>query len=125
MHILLVEATYCTRYPPSGLLKLASYHRVKGDSVELIRGCSFPDRKPDKVYVISLFTWGWKEIWEAVRYYKGLFSIAEICLGGIYASLMPRSTQKCQEPLQIASTVVPIAVSSYFMSSSLSNTFTA
>ena len=89
MHILLVEPAYYTRYPPLGLLKLASYHRVEGDSVELIRGCSFPDRKPDKVYVTSLFTWGWKEVWEAVRYYKGLFPIAEICLGGIYASLIP------------------------------------
>ena len=89
MHILLVEPAYYTRYPPLGLLKLASYHRVKGDSVELIRGCSFPDRKPDKVYVTSLFTWGWKEVWEAVRYYKSLFPIAEISLGGIYASLMP------------------------------------
>jgi hypothetical protein len=89
MHILLVEPAYYTRYPPLGLLKLASYHRAKGDSVELIRGCSFPDRKPDKVYATSLFTWGWKEVWEAVRYYKSLFPTAEICLGGIYASLMP------------------------------------
>lgn len=89
MRILLVEPGYYTRYPPLGLLKLASYHRVKGDSVELIRGCSFPDRKPDKVYVTSLFTWGWKEVWEAVRYYKSLFPTTELSLGGIYASLMP------------------------------------
>jgi len=39
--------------------------------------------------VTSLFTWGWREVWEAVRYYKSLFPAAEICLGGIYASLMP------------------------------------
>jgi len=72
-----------------GLLKLASYHRDKGDSVELLRGCLPPHSKPDKIYVTSLFTWGWKEVWEAVRYYKGLFPGAEMCLGGIYASLMP------------------------------------
>ena len=89
MHVLLIEPSYYTRYPPLGLLKLASYHRVKGDTIELIRGCSFPDRKPDKVYVTSLFTWGWREVWEAVRYYKSLFPTAEICLGGIYASLLP------------------------------------
>jgi len=89
MHILLVEPSYYTRYPPLGLLKLASYHRIKGDTVELIRGCSFPDRTPDKVYVTSLFTWGWKEVWEAVRYYKSLLPTAELSLGGIYASLMP------------------------------------
>jgi len=89
MHILLVEPAYYTRYPPLGLLKLASYYRLQGNSVELIRGCSFPHKKPDKVCVTSLFTWGWKEVWEAVRYYKSLFPSAEICLGGIYASLMP------------------------------------
>lgn len=89
MNILLVEPGYYTRYPSLGLLKLASYHRARGDTVELIRGCSFPNKVPDKVYVTSLFTWGWKEVWEAVRYYKDLFRTAEICLGGIYASLMP------------------------------------
>jgi hypothetical protein len=90
MHVLLIEPGYYTRYPPLGLLKLASYRRSKGDSVELIRGCSFPDRRPDKIYVTSLFTWGWKEVWEAVKYYKSLFPGVEICLGGIYASLMPQ-----------------------------------
>lgn len=89
MHILLVEPAYYTRYPPLGLLKLASYHRAKGDSIELIRGCSFPSTKPEKIYVTSLFTWGWKEVWEAVTYYKSLFPTAEVSLGGIYASLMP------------------------------------
>ena len=89
MHILLVEPAYYTRYPPLGLLKLASYHRIRGDSVELVRGCSIPNKKPDKVYVTSLFTWGWNKVWEAVAHYKGLFPGAETCLGGIYASLMP------------------------------------
>ena len=89
MHVLLVEPAYYTRYPPLGLLKLASYHRANGDSVELVRGCWLPSRKPDKVYVTSLFTWGWKEVWEAVQYYRALFPGAEVWLGGIYASLMP------------------------------------
>jgi hypothetical protein len=89
MHILLIEPAYYTRYPPLGLLKLASYHRNKGDTVELIRGCSFPEKTPNKVYVTSLFTWGWNKVWEAVAYYKSVFPSAEICLGGIYASLMP------------------------------------
>jgi hypothetical protein len=89
MHILLVEPAYYTRYPPLGLLKLASYHRAQGDSVELVRGCSSPGKKPGKVYVTSLFTWGWEEVWEAVTYYKSQFPTTEICLGGIYASLMP------------------------------------
>lgn len=88
MHILLVEPGYYTRYPPLGLLKLASLHRNRGDTVELIRGCSFPQKKPDKVYITSLFTWGWSKVWEAIRHYKGIFPDAETCLGGIYATLM-------------------------------------
>jgi len=89
MHILLVEPAYYTRYPPLGLLKLASYHRAKGDSVELVRGCLTSDSKPDRIYVTSLFTWGWKEVWQAVWYHKNLFPTTEVWLGGIYASLMP------------------------------------
>lgn len=89
MHILLVEPSYYTRYPPLGLLKLASYHRLKGDTVELVRGSLTPNRKPDRVYVTSLFTWGWKEVWQAVWFHKNLYPTAEVWLGGIYASLMP------------------------------------
>jgi hypothetical protein len=89
MHVLLVEPAYYTRYPPLGLLKLASYYRLQGNSIELIRGCSFPEKKPDRICITSLFTWGWREVWEAVKYYKCLFPNAETSLGGIYASLMP------------------------------------
>jgi hypothetical protein len=89
MHVLLIEPEYYTRYPPLGLLKLAAYHRVLGDSVELIRGCSPPAHKPDLIYVTSLFTWAWKAVWSSVTYYKKLFPNVEVVLGGLYASLMP------------------------------------
>ena len=89
MRVLLVEPAYYTRYPPLGLLKLASYHRLKGDTVELVRGCVKPKHKPDVVYVTSLFTWAWQPVWMAVRYYKWLFPDIEVWLGGLYASLMP------------------------------------
>jgi len=89
MHILLVEPAYHTRFPPLGLLKLASYHKLHGDSVELIRGCVNPKKKPDLVYVTSLYSWAWRPVWQAVRFYKNMFPMAEVWLGGIYASLMP------------------------------------
>ena len=89
MQILLVEPSYYTRYPALGLLKLASYHRLQGDNVELVRGCSTPDNKPDKVYITSLFTWSWREVWQAVWFHKNLYPTSEVWLGGIYASLMP------------------------------------
>jgi hypothetical protein len=89
MHILLVEPAFHTRFPPLGLLKLASYHRILGDSVKLVRGCVHPGPKPDRVYVTSLYTWAWKPVWQAVRFYKSLFPRTEVWLGGVYASLMP------------------------------------
>lgn len=89
MHILLVEPSYRTRYPPLGLLKLASFRRLNGDSVELVRGCVYPKHKPDLIYVTSLFTWTWRPVWDAVGYYKNHFPHTEIWLGGLYASLLP------------------------------------
>jgi len=90
MHFLLVEPEYYSRYPPLGLLKLATYHRSNGDSVELIRGCSIPKHRPDSICVTSLFTWAWEPVWSAVRYYKQMLPKSTIELGGIYASLMPK-----------------------------------
>jgi hypothetical protein len=93
MHILLVEPAYYSRYPPLALLKLASYHRVKGDTIELVKGCTYPKHKPDLIYVTSLFTWAWRAVWTSVRYYKRIFPDTEVWLGGIYASLLPRHAE--------------------------------
>ena len=35
---LLVEPDYYARYPPLGLLKIATYHRLLGDEVYFVRG---------------------------------------------------------------------------------------
>ncbi len=88
--ILLVEPDYYTRYPPLGLLKLATFHKNQGDDVRLVRGKEDIDFHPDKIYVTSLFTWDWEPVWEAVHFYKTLFPHVELQLGGIYASLLPQ-----------------------------------
>jgi len=89
MHILLVEPDYYTKYPPLGLLKLASYHKLAGDTVELVRGRASPIHRPDRIYVTSLFTYAWKPVHETVKHFKNLYPEVELILGGIYASLMP------------------------------------
>lgn len=94
MHVLLVEPAYRTRYPPLGLLKIATYHRLRGDSVELVRGCECPKQKPDRIYVTSLFTWAWEPVRKSIRYYKTSFPKADVWLGGIYASLLPGHAKK-------------------------------
>lgn len=93
MHILLVEPAYYTRYPPLGLLKIASYHKLRGDTVELVRGCILPNHKPDLIYVTSLFTWAWEPVWSSVKHYKTIFPNVKVQLGGLYATLMPEHAQ--------------------------------
>ena len=44
-------------YPPIGLLKLGSYYRSLGATVELVRGNNFCINKPDIVHITSLFTY--------------------------------------------------------------------
>lgn len=91
-HVLLVEPDYYSRYPPLGLLKLSAYHKnVCGDTTELVHGIDQEvESEPDIIYVTSLFTWAWKPVWDAVRYYSREFPGAELWLGGLYASLMPK-----------------------------------
>ncbi len=84
-----MEPDFYTRYPPLGLLKLSSLHKYRGDTVELVRGERSPDKRPDKIYVTSLFTYAWKPVHRAVRFYKKLFPEVPVSLGGIYASLLP------------------------------------
>ena len=59
--VLLVEPGYHNKYPPLGLMKLASYHRQRGDLVQFVKG---EDRavllEPwDRVYVTTLFSFEW------------------------------------------------------------------
>lgn len=89
MHVLLIKPNYYSKYPPLGLLKLASYHRSLGDTVEYIEGAAIPTKKPNLIYVTSLFTYAWRPVHEAVKFYKKLFPRTKLILGGIYASLMP------------------------------------
>ena len=89
MRILFVEPDYYSRYPPLGLLKLASYHRSYGDDIQYARGISDKVNQPDSVEITSLFTYSWKPVHEAIDYYHHRFSQAEIKVGGIYATLMP------------------------------------
>lgn len=89
VRILLVEPGYYTRYPPLGLLKLASFHRACGDEVLYHRDLRPTEQAPQLILITSLFTYSWGPVHQAVEYYRRLYPKAEIKLGGIYATLMP------------------------------------
>jgi hypothetical protein len=90
MRVLLVEPAYYTKYPPLGLLKLASYYRSHANDVKLIRGINNKlNFDADKIEITSLFTYAWKPVHDAIEYYHNLIPDAQITVGGIYASIMP------------------------------------
>jgi len=92
MHVLLIEPEYYTQYPPLGLLKLSSYHKQKGDTVQYLKGASGIRHLytyPDLIYVTSLFTWAWEPVHRAIKVARLYFPKSRIELGGVYASLRP------------------------------------
>jgi hypothetical protein len=108
MKILLVEPEFPItaksknhrNYLPIGLLKIASYHRQKGDEIKLVRGNHyFSYFTPDKIKITSLFTYWANYVWESVKFYKETYPNAEVIVGGIYASLMPEHCKRsgCDE----------------------------
>lgn len=91
-NILLVEPDYRSKFPPLGLLRLASYHKSCGDKVTFIRGCNATLRAVSwhRVYVSSLFTYELPRTVKTIRYYRDCVdSDEDIVVGGIGATLLP------------------------------------
>ena len=93
-NILLIEPGYPNKYPPLGLMKLASYHgpRGRGDNVTFIKGEN-PDvlrRAWDRVYVTTLFSFEWKRTASAIDFaIRAAGNQPErVFAGGIAVSLM-------------------------------------
>ena len=96
--VLLLEPGYRNKYPPLGLMKLAAYHRERGDDVQFAKvGFAGPgaplslfDTAWDRVYVTSLFSFEWKRTADAIdlaiQYAGG--QPERVFVGGIAASLM-------------------------------------
>lgn len=104
-NVLLVEPAYNNPYPPLGLLKISTWHKHKGDTVQLIKDTPHNPRIDDfqkkeecyknlkdhydVIYITSLFTYQAYYVVDSVRYYKNRFPNSRIKVGGIMATLMP------------------------------------
>lgn len=90
--ILLVESEYDNKYPPIGLMKIATYHRNKGDFVEFYKGKAPYSTiiKADRIYITTLFTFYFDETVETIRHYLKYTSAELVYIGGILATLMPQ-----------------------------------
>ncbi|MYF98190.1 radical SAM protein [Candidatus Poribacteria bacterium] len=96
--VLLIEPGYRNKYPPLGLMKLASYHKARGDYVKFSKvgfgkeeGMSSLLESPwDRVYVTTLFSFEWKRTAEAIDQAIQIAGMQpeRVFVGGIAASLM-------------------------------------
>ena len=89
-HILLVEPNYNNKYPPIGLMKIAMYHKMRGDYVEFYKGTA-PFQtisKMDRVYITSIFTFFFDITVETILHYEKYIDKSKIYIGGIAVTLM-------------------------------------
>lgn len=92
MRVLLVEPNYKNKYPPMGLMKISTYHKMLGDEVRFVKGFDPEvDREVwDRIYVTTLFTFDFDTDVQTINHYKLLVNdISDLYVGGIMASLMP------------------------------------
>ena len=93
-NILLIEPGYNNKYPPLGLMKIASYHGPDGkkDNITFIKGedKSVLNKAWDRIYITTLFSFEWKKIEKSIDFALQVANdqADRIFVGGIAASLM-------------------------------------
>ena len=96
VNILLLEPGYQNKYPPLGLMKIATYHRAKGDRVVFAKGIrsqrtpEISNTRWDRIYITTLFSFEFKKIAETIDFAISCVGNQRrrVFVGGIAASLM-------------------------------------
>jgi len=91
-NILLVEPDYRSKFPPLGLMRIATFHKERGDTVSFARGMiqSLRELQWHRIYISSLFTYELPRTVRTIKYYlPAVTSRSDIVVGGIGATLMP------------------------------------
>lgn len=92
MRVLLVEPNYKNKYPPMGLMKISTYHKMLNDEVRFVKGTDprVDAEVWDRIYVTTLFTFDFDIVVETINHYMSLANnVDTIYIGGIMSSLMP------------------------------------
>ena len=95
--VLLVEPAYKVKYPPLGLMKISTYHKLRGDGVVFYKGTSAAvrDQNWDIIYITTMFTFQWKRTIETIKFYQRgkQKNKKNITVGGILASLLQKDVE--------------------------------
>jgi len=94
--VLLVEPAYKVKYPPLGLMKISTYHKMRGDEVVFYKGTSAAvrDQLWDIIYITTLFTFQWKMTIETIKFYqRNKLKNKNIQVGGVLASLLQKDVE--------------------------------
>ncbi|MEN6355552.1 MAG: hypothetical protein ABFD83_00550 [Armatimonadota bacterium] len=86
-------------------MKISTYHKLKGDFVQFVKGCvpQFRQQQWDRVYVSTLFTFMWKTTADTIDYYRrAVASPEDIIVGGVMATLLGDELHQ-----QTGATVIP------------------
>jgi len=97
LNILLVEPSYKNKYPPLGLMKLAAFHKERGDIIHFVKGCKKELREQlwDRIYITTLFSFYWDITIKTIKYYE--FSVKDpqnLFIGGPMATTMADEIEK-------------------------------
>lgn len=96
--ILLVEPDYINKYPPLGLMKISTYHKLLGDDVYFVKGneAYFKNQQWDRIYISTLFTFYWQKTIKCINYYKDSVRnpTIDIIIGGVLATVLPDEVEK-------------------------------
>jgi len=94
--ILLVEPEYSNKYPPLGLMKIATYHKGKGDRVEFYKGKApyTVVSKMDRVYITTLFTFHYDITVDTINHYLNYLDAEKVFVGGISSTLLHKDFEK-------------------------------
>ena len=89
--ILLIEPSYHNKYPPLGLMKISTYHKLLGDEVVFYKGKNLllQQKMWDRIYITTLFTFRWNNIINTIKYYLNSTECKnDIFVGGPMATIM-------------------------------------
>ncbi|MFZ5998061.1 MAG: cobalamin-binding domain-containing protein [Nitrospirota bacterium] len=89
--ILLIEPAYKNKYPPLGLMKIAAFHKERGDEVCFVKGLKKDVQQQmwDRIYITTLFSFYWSETINTIKYYE--YSVKDpqnLFIGGPMATIM-------------------------------------